>query len=118
MPKAGMKQPFASLAHDVIETLLESHKRWRPDLDYPESHSDMMGAVTGLFEMFEVKRRALPFRIPMEHDEADELQRQGLSKVVIQMGGHVRYDLTAKGVKVNDKNSKATIVTIPRGTRP
>jgi len=113
-----MKQPFASLARDVIETLLESHKRWRPDLSYPESHSDMLGAVMGLFEMFEVKRRPLPFRIPMEHDEADELQRQGLSRVVIQHGAYVRYDLTAKGVRVNEKNPNATIITVPRGARP
>jgi len=118
MPKAEMKQPFASLARDVIETLLESHKRWRPDLSYPESHSDMLGAVMGLFEMFEVKRRPLPFRIPMEHDEADELQRQGLSRVVVQHGAHVRYDLTAKGVRVNEKNPNTTVITVPRGARP
>jgi len=30
---------------------------WRSDLDYPESHSDMMGCVFAVLRMFEVKRR-------------------------------------------------------------
>jgi hypothetical protein len=114
MPKAPMKQPYQSLAHDVIETLIASHKRWRPDLSYPESHSDMLGAVMGLLEMFEVKRRALPFRVPMHGDEEEEMRQRGESKVVVSGSGY-RLEAIAKGVKVNDKNPKCVTVTIPRG---
>jgi hypothetical protein len=48
------------LEDDIIETLIAGHKEWRPDLSYPESHSDTQGAGRGLLRMFDVKRRALP----------------------------------------------------------
>jgi hypothetical protein len=117
MPKAEMKEPFATLARDVIATLLAGHHRYRAELAYPESHSDMLGAVMGLFEMFEVKRRDLPFRIPMERDEREELGRNGLARVLVHVGESITYDMTAKGVKVNDKHPDRTVITVPRGSR-
>lgn len=65
MPKQRLKD--WQLENDIIETLIAGHKEWRPDLSYPESHSDMQGAVRGLLRMFEVKRRPLPKEL--EYDE-------------------------------------------------
>jgi hypothetical protein len=59
MPKAPLKPEFASLERQVIETMIAGHHIWRPDLNYPESHSDMQGCARGLLMMFEVKRRPL-----------------------------------------------------------
>ena len=63
MPKPNLKPKFAKLVGEITDTLIESHKRWRPDLPYPQSHSDMDGAVRGLLQMFEVKRRAIPLEM-------------------------------------------------------
>lgn len=72
MPKPSLREPYASLEIEIIETLLAGHHEWRSDLAYPESHSDMQGAVRGLLRMFDVKRRplALPVREMLsEHDK-------------------------------------------------
>lgn len=66
MAKRSLKPELAILEADIIETLIAGHKQWRPDLDYPESHSDMQGAVRGLLQMFDVKRRALPYELEYE----------------------------------------------------
>lgn len=65
MAKPSLLPPYDQLESDIIETLIEGHKQWRPDLEYPESFSDMQGAVRGLLQMFEVKRRKLPFTLPI-----------------------------------------------------
>lgn len=67
MPKRRLKPEVSLLEDQIIETLIAGHKEWRPDLSYPESHSDMQGAVRGLLRMFEVKRRPLPKEL--EYDE-------------------------------------------------
>jgi hypothetical protein len=36
---------------------------WRPDLNYPESHSDMLGCVFAVLAGFDVQPRAVPFRL-------------------------------------------------------
>ena len=59
MPKPRLKPPLDTLESQVIETLLAGLKEWRPDLNYPESHSDMQGCVRALLRMFEVKRRPI-----------------------------------------------------------
>lgn len=59
MPKPMLRDEFKALASDVIETLLAGHHRYRPDLKYPESHSDMQGAVMALLRMYDVKRRPI-----------------------------------------------------------
>jgi len=72
MPKPSLREPYAALENEIIETLLAGHHEWRPDLAYPESHSDMSGAVRGLLRMFDVKRRplAMPMREMLsEHDK-------------------------------------------------
>jgi hypothetical protein len=65
MAKSQLREPFNTLEQQIIETLIAGHKEWRPDLNYPQSHSDMQGAVRGLIRMFDVKRRP----IALERDD-------------------------------------------------
>lgn len=60
MPKPFLVNDDAKLESDLIETLLAGLHEWRSDLAYPESHSDMQGAVRGLMKMYEIKRLPLP----------------------------------------------------------
>lgn len=71
MPKASLKEPFRTLESQIIETLIAGHKEWRPDLSYPESHSDMQGAVRGLLRMFKVERLPIAIQLPIEGDHPD-----------------------------------------------
>lgn len=59
MPKPPLFSDDAIIEREVIETLLAGLKEWRPDLAYPESHSDMSACVRGLLKMFDVKRKPL-----------------------------------------------------------
>lgn len=71
MAKHKLKAPMHELEGAIIETLLASHHEWRPDLAYPESYSDMQGAVRGLLRMFDVKRRPLAIKLEYEGDRPD-----------------------------------------------
>jgi len=66
MPKCDLKEPFRTLEDQIIKTLVAGHKEWRPDLDYPESYSDMQGAVRGLLRMFDVQRLPVSRELPYE----------------------------------------------------
>lgn len=68
MPKRSLSPDQAKLESDIIETLIAGHREWRPDLSYPESHSDMQGAVRGLLRMYEVKRLPLARELTYEQD--------------------------------------------------
>jgi len=68
MPKPSLREPFAQLSREIIETLLAGHKEWRPDLSYPESHSDMQGAVRALLRKYDVALRP----VPLDRDELEE----------------------------------------------
>lgn len=57
MSKPLLKPEFEKLQGEMIETFLAGHKEWRPDLHYPESHSDMQAGMMALLRMFEIKRR-------------------------------------------------------------
>lgn len=54
-----MSPEFEKLEREIIETFLAGHHEWRPDLAYPESHSDMQGGVRALLRMYEIKRRPI-----------------------------------------------------------
>ena len=69
MAKPFLRPPWDQLEADIIETLLAGHHQFRPDLPYPESHSDMEGAVRGLLHMFDVKRRPLAIELPLRELE-------------------------------------------------
>lgn len=60
MPKPTLNKESQALEGEIIATLLKGLHRWRPDLSYPESHSDMSGAVRELMAMYEIKRKPEP----------------------------------------------------------
>lgn len=60
MPKPPLTPDEAKLEKDIMETMQAGLKRWRPDLHYPESASDMQACVRALMVMFEIRRRPLP----------------------------------------------------------
>lgn len=68
MAKRSLKPELAALEMDILETLLAGHKQWRPDLAYPQSHSDMQAAIRNLLQLFEVKRRTLPYDLEYRVD--------------------------------------------------
>lgn len=59
MAKSSMKPEFDQLERALLETFLAGHHEARPDLPYPESHSDMQSGIRALLVMFEIKRRPL-----------------------------------------------------------
>lgn len=67
MAKRSLAPDLARLEADIIETLIAGHHEWRRDLAYPQSHSDMQGAVRGLLRMFDVKRR--PIAVDLEYEK-------------------------------------------------
>ncbi len=60
MPKPFLWPETAALESDLVATLLAGLKEWRPDLAYPESHSDMQACVRAALRMFDIKRLPLP----------------------------------------------------------
>lgn len=78
MPKPQLIPEESLLERDLIETFLAGHKQWRPDLSYPESHSDMQACVRALLIMYEVKRRPLPGTLHIPCPDC-----QGLGKFVL-----------------------------------
>ncbi len=60
MPKPSLKPPYAALQDEIIRTFIAGHQQWRPDLPYPESHSDMEGGARALIKRFEITPRAVP----------------------------------------------------------
>lgn len=61
MPKPPLaKEEDRATERHMIETALAGLKRWRPDLDFPQSYSDMEACVRALMTMFDVRRRPLP----------------------------------------------------------
>ncbi len=66
MPKPFLIHEQSRLESDLIDTALAGLKQWRPDLSYPESHSDMQACIRGIIQMFEIKRRPLPEPLRMK----------------------------------------------------
>lgn len=54
MAKPSLTAPFQRLESEIIYVLMRGHAKWRPDLAYPESYSDMQAAVRELLENYEV----------------------------------------------------------------
>lgn len=71
MPKAPLIEEDAILESQIINTLIAGHKVYRPDLDYPQSHSDMQGAARGLMRMFNIQRRSLPEPLRFKCDDCE-----------------------------------------------
>lgn len=60
MAKSSLKPEFDHLEAEILKTLLAGHHLARPDLSYPESHSDMQSGIRALLKRFEVTPRAVP----------------------------------------------------------
>lgn len=60
MPKPPLKPEFAGLESEMIRTFIAGHQQWRPDLRYPESHSDMQAGMRALLKRYEITPRAVP----------------------------------------------------------
>lgn len=67
-PRTPLLQSDRDLLTSVVEALLDGHRSVRPDLPYPESHSDMQHAVHELLRRFEVVQRPEPVVLMMEGD--------------------------------------------------
>jgi hypothetical protein len=66
MPKPILAPEQDKLEKELIDTLLAGLKEWRPDLNYPESHSDMSACVRGIMRMFKIERSPLPIELKYE----------------------------------------------------
>ncbi len=56
MAKPTLKEALRTQC-EMIETMLAGLHEWRPDLKYPESHSDMQRCVRALLRVYKVERR-------------------------------------------------------------
>src|SRR2546423_13851520 len=85
MPKPSLYPEDSRLEHDLIETMLAGLKVWRPDLKYPESHSDMQALARAALSVFKIERRPLPAPLRLRCDSCE-----GLGKFITRMlsGAH------------------------------
>jgi len=60
MPNPPLREPFATLSRDLLAAMVAGLHDWRPDLNYPESHSDMQACVLGILSRFELTPRVAP----------------------------------------------------------
>lgn len=60
MAKPSLKSPLAALEAEMIKTFIAGHHLYRPDLPYPESHSDLQGGMRALIKRFDITPRAIP----------------------------------------------------------
>ncbi len=73
MPKPRLIPEQEILQREVIACLIAGLKQYRPDLHYPESHSDMSACVMNLMEMFDISRRSEPKPLEMNCHGCDGL---------------------------------------------
>lgn len=60
MAKRPLFGTTALIESEITDTMLAGLKQFRPDLHYPESHSDMQACIRALLQVYEVRRRPLP----------------------------------------------------------
>lgn len=94
MAKPRLREPYDSLESELIETLLAGLKEWRPDLSYPESHSDMQACARAALRMFEIKRRPIAVTLPIHCDICNDT-------------GYVRVYATADHTTVHETKCTA-----------
>ena len=66
MAKPTLKEPYRTLEKEIIDTMIAGLHEWRPDLNYPQSHSDMQGCVRALLRMFYVNRHPISVELPID----------------------------------------------------
>jgi hypothetical protein len=67
MAHSKLTEPDNTTEFQLLETMLAGLKGHRPDLQYPESHSDMQACIRAVLTMFEIKRR--PLAKPLEYEK-------------------------------------------------
>ena len=88
MPNPWLIKEDEILEQQIIETMIEGHRAFRPDLDYPKSHSDMQACVRALMMAFDVKRRPLPKPLRVQCGGCE-----GLGHLVLEAGkGYRKLD--------------------------
>lgn len=60
MSKPHLREPFATLANEIALTMIAGLHEYRPDLNYPESASDLRGCIDALLRRFNVTPLAIP----------------------------------------------------------
>lgn len=60
MPQAPLIDEQKVMASSMMSSFMAAFKQFRPDLDYPESASDMQAGFRGVLRMFNVSRASLP----------------------------------------------------------
>lgn len=100
MPKPTLKDEAARLESEAIETMFAGLKQWRPDLDYPQSHSDMQACFRALLVCYEIKRRPLPEPLRLKCPTCE-----GLGHLVTKVDAGCRHletcrDCTGRGWKI------------------
>jgi hypothetical protein len=60
MAKSFLREPYATLESDLLATMRAGLHEWRPDLDYPQSASDMQGGIRAVLRKYDVKLREIP----------------------------------------------------------
>lgn len=81
MPKPDLPEPLERLEREIIEALLHGHREWRPDLPFPESYSDMQGAVRGLLCRFDVTLKTERDEQRSRADKAEAERDAALAKL-------------------------------------
>jgi hypothetical protein len=66
VPKPKLSLEQQQLERDLISTMIAGLQEWRPDLDYPESYSDMQGCARAVIRMFDIKRASLANELKFE----------------------------------------------------
>ena len=68
MPKAPLKEPFRTIESELVRTMMAGHQTWRPDLRYPESHSDMQACARAILQRFNVEMLPLDRELPIDEE--------------------------------------------------
>lgn len=69
MPKPRLAPQMELLEREMIRTAVAGLKEWRPDLNYPESHSDMQGCMRALLRRFDIAFRPTDRELVFEDSE-------------------------------------------------
>lgn len=91
MPKPSLHASQKELEGMLIETMLAGHKQYRPDLPYPQSHSDMAACARAVIKMFDISRLPLPRSLKIQCDDCE-----GIGKFVSKDGGSFKSTTCSK----------------------
>lgn len=104
MPKPPLQEPYRSLEHQIIDTLRAGLQEWRLDLQYPESYSDMQGAVRALMRRFEVTMRPVDLKELPIYEECCAKCGKPLGSIAIGYGRASFHDECAPNSVLKNMN--------------